>query len=276
MLIDRYVPEDVCGRVPELAGQTDPILRQLDGLLDDGVLCGRVRADLARRYPQTFCRGRHSTPVEVLLRLLVVKHLSNRSCREAERRVADSLVLRWFCRASFRPVPDATTRLRRARAVQPATLQALNDRAVGLARRARVTAGRKLRIDGTVGQTTIHHPTDSSLLGDGVLVLGRLVRRSKPLRQEQLAGGRDACRTRMRTMRRGLQQLRRLRRRPAAEAAQRRQEVCARLLSAAAATVRQALRVRVALFAPPAAWPGDSLRPSRLAHPGLSSRIHPI
>ena len=49
MLIDRYAPEDVFARVPELADQTDPVLVQLDQLLDDEVLYQHVRADLARR-----------------------------------------------------------------------------------------------------------------------------------------------------------------------------------------------------------------------------------
>src|SRR5262249_47959062 len=73
MLIDRHVPEDVFARVPEVAAQTDPVLRQLDPLLDDDPLFQMVKADLGRRYPLTLCRGRHSTPVEVILRLLVVQ-----------------------------------------------------------------------------------------------------------------------------------------------------------------------------------------------------------
>ena len=164
MLVDRYPREDVFARAPELAAQTDPVLRQLDRLLDDDALYARVRADLGRRYPKTLCHGRPSTPVGALLRLLLVKHLYDRSYRETVRRVADSLVLRWFCRLYFRRVPDATTLLRWARTIRPATLHALNDRVVAMAREARVTAGRKLRIDGTVVQTAIHHPTDSGLL----------------------------------------------------------------------------------------------------------------
>ena len=247
MLIDRYPAEDVFARVPELAGLTDPVLRQLDRLLDDDGLYAQVRADLGRRYPQTLCHGRYSTPVEVLLRLLLVKHLYNWSYRETEQRVADSLVLRWFCRVSFQRVPDATTLLRWAHTIQPATLHALNDRVVALARQARVTTGRKLRIDGTVVQTTIHHPTDSSLLVDGVRVLSRLIRRSKPLVQEQFAGVRDAFRTRTRTMRRGLQQLHRLARRSTADVAERRKAVYTQLLTATRATVQQAQRVHDAL-----------------------------
>jgi IS5 family transposase len=247
MLIDRHPYEDVFARVPELAAQTDPVLRHLDRLLDDDVLYARVRADLVTRYPLTSVHGRHSTPAEVLLRLMLIKHLYNWSYREVEGRVADSLVLRWFCRVYFRPVPDATTLLRWAHTLQPATLQTLNDRLVHLAQQARVTRGRKLRIDGTVVQTTIHHPTDSSLPADGVRVLGRLIRRSKPLAQEALLGMRDAFRTRLRTMRRGVQTLHRLRRRRGDEHAAQRVAVYTKLVAAARATVSQAERVRAAL-----------------------------
>ena len=37
--------------------------------------------------------------------------------------------------------------------------------------------GRKLRVDTTVVETHIHYPTDSSLMGDGVRVLTRLMKR---------------------------------------------------------------------------------------------------
>jgi IS5 family transposase len=153
--------------VPELADQTDPILIQLDGLLEDDVLFQRVRADLVRRYHWTAAHGRHSTPAEVLLRLLVVKHLYQWSYQETEERVADSLVLRWFTQVYFRRVPDDTTLLRWAHTLQPDTLHALVAHAAQLAAQARVTRARKLRVDGTVVETTIHYPTDSRLLGDG-------------------------------------------------------------------------------------------------------------
>ena len=73
MLIDRYAREDVFARVPELADQTDPVLVELDHLLDDDTLYQHVRGDLAHRYRLTPVHGRHSTPAEVLMRLLVVQ-----------------------------------------------------------------------------------------------------------------------------------------------------------------------------------------------------------
>ena len=123
--------------------------------------------------------GRPSTPVEVILRMLVVKHLYGWSYEATERWVSDSLVLRQFCRVYAEHVPDDTTLLRWANLIQPATLHRLLDHVVGLARSLKVTRGRKLRIDGTVVATNIHHPTDSTLLYDGVRVLSRTLAKAK-------------------------------------------------------------------------------------------------
>ena len=75
MLIDRYAREDVFAQVPELAAEIDPVLKKLDGLLDDDELYRQVRADFGKRHRWTLVHGRHSTPVEVLLRLLILKYL---------------------------------------------------------------------------------------------------------------------------------------------------------------------------------------------------------
>src|SRR5258708_35307337 len=109
MLVDFYAREDVFAPVPKLAQEIDPILRKLDGLLDDDALYQQVRADFGKRYRSTLVHGRHSTPVEVLLRLLILKHLYQWSYKETEGRVADSLVLRWFCRVAFHGVPAPST-----------------------------------------------------------------------------------------------------------------------------------------------------------------------
>jgi transposase, IS5 family len=246
MLVDRYPAEDVFARVPELAHQTDPVLVQLDSLLSDDELYQQVHGDLSCRYPLTRVHGRRSTPAEVILRLVVVQHLYAWSYAQTVERVADSLVLRWFCHLYFQRAPDATTLLRWAATIRPDTLQALNDRVVTLAQQARVTQGRKLRLDSTCVQTAIHHPTDSGLLVDGVRVLTRLIRQARPLVREQLAGVRDAFRSRLRTVRRTLQHLHRLRRRPASAAkkAEQQRAIYSSLLEATQQTVRQAERVR--------------------------------
>ena len=75
MLTDRYDPLDLFALVPQLSLRMEPQLAQLDRLLEDDILFQEIKADLGQRYPQTLVRGRHSTPVEVILRMLVVKRL---------------------------------------------------------------------------------------------------------------------------------------------------------------------------------------------------------
>ena len=181
MLRDRYAPVDLFALVPALELRFEPELAELDRLLEDDQLFHQFRADLARRRPHTTETGRPSTPVEAILRLLIIQHLYQWSYAETEHFVGDSLVLRQFCRLGLEPVPHFTTLLRGANLVQPATLHRLLDRVTELARSLQVTRGRKLRLDSTVVPTAIHYPTDSSLLADGVRVLSRLVRRAGDL-----------------------------------------------------------------------------------------------
>lgn len=247
MLRDRYAPQNLFTLVPGTGLALDPVLAQLDRLLDDDDLYQRVRADLATRRPQTTRRGRRSTPVEVILRLLVIKRLYGWSYAETERFVADSLVLRQFCRIYLQPVPDDTTLIRWANLIGPETVAALNDRAVALAREGRVTRGRKLRIDGTVVETNIRYPTDSKTLGDGVRVLSRLLRRAKGVLGDGAALGHAAFRTRTRSVRRLTQQLHRVARRTGEQAAEDLKQAYEALIGVAQASRRQAARVAAAL-----------------------------
>jgi transposase, IS5 family len=247
MLVDRYEPEDVFARVPEVAAQTDPVRKALDRLLEDDELYQQVRADLGKHYRFTLVHGWHSTPVEVILRLLICKHLYQWSYRETEERVGDSLVLRWFCRVYFETVPDATTLLQWLRTLRPETLHALNDRVVQLARQAKVTKGRKLRLDATCVQTTIHHPTDSGLLVDSVRVLSRFVQRAKGLVKDQVRNVQQTCRSRLRSARQVAQRLHRQLRRKGEEKEAQQKELYQKLIQTAEQMVQQSQQVVVAL-----------------------------
>ena len=199
MIVDRYDPVNLFQLVPQLQLEMEPALAALDRLLDDDALVQRVKADLIRRHPQSARKGRHSTPVEVILRMLAVQHLYNWSYEETEHSVNDSLVLRQFCRLYLAKAPDDTTLIRWANQIQPATLHALLDRVVELARATKVTRGRKLRTDGTVVETNIHYPTDSSLLGDGVRILSRTVKKARQVLGEAGERSRQLFRDRTRS-----------------------------------------------------------------------------
>src|SRR5436309_3279413 len=213
MLRNRYTRTDLFALVPQLGLRFEPQLEQLDSLLDDDEIVDRIRSDMARRSPRSRSRGRPSTPVEVILRMLVVMRLYGWSYAQAEYFVNDSLVLRQFCRVYLERVPDDTTLIRWANTIGPETLGALNDRVVQLARSLKVTRGRKLRVDTTAVETGIHFPTDSGLVGDGVRVVSRLLRRARAALGEAASGLEEASRGRVRSVRRLSQQLHRIARR---------------------------------------------------------------
>ncbi len=207
MLRERYEPINLFEFVPALAATVDPVLTTLDHLLDDDQLFQLVKADLLKRFPQTSWNGRPSTPVEVILRMLVVKHLYAFSYAQTEQWVSDSLVLRQFCRIYVQRVPDDTTLIRWANLIKPETLPTLLDHIVELARQLKVTRGRKLRIDGTVVETNIHHPTDSTLLGDGVRVLSRGLRKARELISETTQRAKALFRDRTISAKRAVKQI---------------------------------------------------------------------
>src|SRR5271170_6911639 len=128
MLRNRYDRTDLFALVPQLGLRFEPQLEPLDRLLDDDELFDLVRGDLARRDPKTRSRGRPSTPVEVILRMLVVMRLYRWSDEQAEYFVNDSLVLRQFCRVDLEKVPDDTTPIRWANTIGPEAVEKLNDR----------------------------------------------------------------------------------------------------------------------------------------------------
>jgi Transposase and inactivated derivatives, IS5 family len=169
--------EEVLGYLPE----PSPELRKIGRYLEDEKLYRMIRTDLSKRYPKTKETGRNSTPVEVILRMLVVKRLYSYSYEETERNVCDSLSLRQFCRVYLNDVPDDTTLIRWANLIQPKTLEKFNQRIIQLAVERKVTRGRKLRTDGTVVESNIRQPSDSRLLADSVRVLARSVVRGQAL-----------------------------------------------------------------------------------------------
>jgi transposase, IS5 family len=243
MLRNRYARADLFALVPQLGLRFEPQLEQLDRLLDDDQLFEAVRDDLARRSPRTRSRGRPSTPVEVILRMLVVMRLYGWSYAQCEYFVNDSLVLRQFCRVYLEKVPDDTVLIRWANTIGPETLQELNDRVVQLARSLKVTRGRKLRVDTAAVETDIHYPTDSGLVGDGVRVVSRLLRRAKAVLGEAASGLGEAFRSRVRAVRKLSQQLHRIARRKGGQGREALKAAYGRLIATAKRTAAQGERV---------------------------------
>jgi IS5 family transposase len=170
-------------------------LKRIDTLLEDEAVIDTVAAALEQRWPKSRTRGREGTPAEVVLRMLILKHLHDWSFDELEQEVRANLVYRAFTRIGVDAVPDAKTILKIAKALGPEVITDLHQRVVDVAKRAGVTRGRRFRIDTTVVETNVHYPTDSTLLQDGVRVLTRAMQRAS------VARGPSASRVRSRLRR---------------------------------------------------------------------------
>jgi transposase, IS5 family len=148
-----------------------------DAVLADEDIVAAVYEALAKRHPKSRCRGRRGAPAEVVLRLLVLKHIRNWSYEVLEREVRANLVYRDFTRVGGGKMPDAKTMGRWGVALGPKVLKQVHERMVKIALEKGVTTGRRMRVDTTVVETDVHHPTDSTLLGDGVRVLTRIMKK---------------------------------------------------------------------------------------------------
>jgi len=245
MLVERFVADNILERIPGLTMAMSPELAAIDRVLNDDELFRLIRDDLMRRYPHTGCAGRNSTPVEVIMRMLAVRHLYNWSYQQTEHHVADSLVLRQFCRVYFHSVPDHTVLCKWAHLIQAETLEAFNARLLHMAVADKLTRGRKIRTDGMVVATNIHHPTDSSLLADSVRVLGRTLSRARQVLSQEGNLAKSLFRNRTRSAKQAARQVAKSGRRQA----DRLQTAYMRLLKTTQATLRQAEAVMSALQA---------------------------
>lgn len=146
-------------------------MAEADKLLQDEELIDVVYEAQGERHQHSATRGRSQTPAEMVLRLLLLKHVRNWSFDTLEREVKMNLAYRDFARIGLGKVPDAKTLARIAQALGGEVIAKLHTRLVAIAQEKGAVRGRKLRVDTTVVETNIHYPTDSSLLGDGTRVL---------------------------------------------------------------------------------------------------------
>jgi len=109
--------------------------------------------------------------------MLLLKHMRGWSYEDVTREVRANIVYREFTGVGGGKVPDDKTMGRLARQLGPEAIEKLHQRTVAIAVEKKVVAGRKMRVDTTVVETNIHYPTDSTLMGDGVRVLIRVMKK---------------------------------------------------------------------------------------------------
>jgi transposase, IS5 family len=152
-------------------------MKHAEELLNEEQLVATVFEALAKRRPNSRSRGRPATPAEVVLRLLILRRVRNWSYNVLEREVRANLVYRKFTHVGGAKMPDAKTMGGWGRALGPQVIKQVHERIVQIAQAKQVVEGRRMRVDTTVTETNIHYPTDSSLLGDGVRVLTRTMKK---------------------------------------------------------------------------------------------------
>lgn len=138
----------------------------LDKVLSDKSLI----KTLAKDIPDTQ-DGRHRLAVEQTLRIMIVKHQKQLSYRELERQLKFDVEDRWFCKIS--EAPCFKTLQNQLALIQEQTIKKINDLVMKKAQELKLTKGAKMRVDSTVTEMNIHYPTDASLLGDGLRLLDR-------------------------------------------------------------------------------------------------------
>ena len=166
----------------------EPLLQSISDFLDDHEeLIETVRRDLERglKKPGT---GRSGLTPSQVLRSFILMRVKNWNYRELRERITDGYTLRQFTDFYCQPVPKHDAFNRAFHRLTPETLQAVNELVVQAAVDAGLEDGQKLRVDTTVVQTDIHHPTDSTLLWDVVRVVTRLVGRFKKAVQQRIKG----------------------------------------------------------------------------------------
>ena len=179
----------------EVGDLRDDWMQYADQVLADETLVTLVYDALGKRHPKSKSRGRQGIAAEVVLRLLILKHIRNWSYAVVEREVRANLVYRDFTRVGAGKAPDAKTMGRWGVALGGDVIKQIHARMVALAQSHGLTEGRRMRVDTTVVETNIHYPTDSSLLGDGVRVLIRNMKKITKIVGEAGAKLRDRSRS---------------------------------------------------------------------------------
>ena len=141
-----------------------------------------VHSDLIRGLNDSQTGRAGMMSAEQVLMVLFIKQMNDFSYTLLAYHLVDSRTYRAVCGFGIgENVPAASTLQRDIKKIRPQTLEAINRILLASAAVKGIEHGRKVRVDCTVVESNIHHPTDSSLLWDSVRVLSRLTQRAKEI-----------------------------------------------------------------------------------------------
>jgi len=165
------------------SASSNPISRELEqisqildanpGLLD------LVYQDLVRAKRHD--TGREGLTAEQVLRCCILKQYRQLSYEELAFHLDDSSAFRTFSRLEMGQYPCKSILQENIKSLAEETWEAIHSQIIGYAQEEKIETGRKIRIDSTAIETDIHHPTDSTLLCDGIRVITRWLAAGKQL-----------------------------------------------------------------------------------------------
>lgn len=160
----------------EIGRELKAISEWLDEHLD---LLDWVAADVKRRNVEQ--TGRKGLSYESVLRCAILKQHRQLSYDDLVFCLMDSVSCQTFARLTRVWTPKKSTLQSCISAISDVTWEQINQRVLHTARKTKKERGEMLRIDSTVIESTIHTPSDSTLLWDSVRVLVRLLGRAEEL-----------------------------------------------------------------------------------------------
>jgi len=180
-IVEQLLPPEFLKLPPDLA--------KVDQILNDE----KFEEPFIERFNVTIGRG--SIPVRVYIRLMVLKYTSEWGYETLEKQVNDSITLKKFCRIPLdKPAPDSTTLIKLNKKYGEDIIKDLNQKLMEHLTERKIIRGKKLRVDTTVVESNIHHPTDASLLKDCVDAVSGVVKKVKSVSKEAAAGFRSGAR----------------------------------------------------------------------------------
>jgi IS5 family transposase len=138
-----------------------------------------VYQDLIRSARPT--TGREGMTAEQVLRCAILKQYRQLTYEELAFHLEDSDAFRVFSRLEMAQYPGKSILQENIKSLREETWEAIHREIIGYAQAAKIETGRKVRIDATAVETDIHHPTDSTLLADGIRIITRWLAEGKEL-----------------------------------------------------------------------------------------------
>ncbi|KYP81648.1 ISNCY-like element ISAfer1 family transposase [Ferroacidibacillus organovorans] len=160
----------------------------IDALLDDE----RFLQPFVKLHPKGKKSGRPTFAIEKYVRLMVLKHKYNLGYESLVKEVGDSITWRMFCRIAIDELmPDPSTLIYARKRYGNKIVEDVNAALVKQLEEKAILKTRKFRTDTTVVESDIHHPTDATLLQDGVKVMSRIIRKIRKVASHAVQGMED-------------------------------------------------------------------------------------